>query len=128
MIRICSPDTDYKRVADLLNLVETNPVTADTIRRWDSREGSLLRRSVSVDDSNHINGYSVVAHAPWVEEGRFFLWMIVDPAQRGRGIGAGRARRCHVGAAAGSAGAAVRPTPAVAPPYMPSSRSAVSRA
>ncbi|MBC6936081.1 MAG: hypothetical protein DWB42_09600 [Chloroflexi bacterium] len=56
MIRACIPDSDYDRVAELLNLVETNPVTADTIRRWDSRAGFILRRSVSVDDQNRVTG------------------------------------------------------------------------
>lgn len=88
MIRACIPDSDYSRVAELLNLVETNPVTADTIRRWDSRAGFILRRSVSVDDQNRVTGYCVAVHAPWAAAGRFYVWVIVDPAWRGQNIGA----------------------------------------
>jgi hypothetical protein len=78
MIRACIPDSDYDRVTELLNLAETNPVTADTIRRWDSRAGFILRRSISVDDQNRVTGCCVVVHAPWAAAGRFYVWVIVD--------------------------------------------------
>ncbi|MBI5666890.1 MAG: GNAT family N-acetyltransferase [Chloroflexi bacterium] len=87
-IRPANPDTDYDRVADLLNLIEVQPVTATTIRGWDRREGFTLRREVAVTDDADVIGYSVAAHAPWVAAQRFAINVVVDPDWRCRGVGA----------------------------------------
>lgn len=87
MIRIANPDTDYEQIATLINLVEANPVTADQIRSWDSRENTILRRFVAVDDQNQVIGYGNVVHAPWATAGHYYVYAITDPAHRRRGIG-----------------------------------------
>lgn len=87
-IRLANPDMDYDRAAELLNLIETMPVTADTIRSWDNREGVTLRREVAVNDDHYVIGYVVASHAPWAAARRFAIYVIVDPAWRCQGIGA----------------------------------------
>ncbi len=87
-VRIANPDTDYDRVAALLNLFETQPVTADTIRGWDKRAGFTLRREVAVSPADEVIGYSVTVHAPWSPEHHFAINVIVDPARRCQGVGA----------------------------------------
>lgn len=87
-IRPANPDTDYDRIADLLNLIEAQPVTAGAIHGWDKREGFTLRREVAVTDQDDVIGYGVTVHAPWAAARRFAINVIVDPAWRCRGVGA----------------------------------------
>jgi GNAT superfamily N-acetyltransferase len=89
IIRLANPGTEYDRVADLINTFERQVITADMLREWDSRsgEGSIHRRSVAVDESGQIVGYSLVGHDTWDKPGFFVLWVVVDPRQHGQGIG-----------------------------------------
>jgi GNAT superfamily N-acetyltransferase len=89
-IRSAAPEQDYARIAELMNTFERQVITAETLRTWDSRagEGTIRRRLVAVDSNGHIQGYAVAAHDSWDKPGSFVLWVVVDPAERGKGIGA----------------------------------------
>jgi GNAT superfamily N-acetyltransferase len=89
-IRSAVPEQDYTRIAELMNTFERQVITAETIRTWDSRagEGTIRCRLVAVDSQGRIQGYAVAAHDSWDKPGSFVLWVVVDPAERCKGIGA----------------------------------------
>lgn len=88
-IRLLDPQTDYERVAEIINFYEPEPVTAERIAEWDARDfdGQIRRRSVAVDAGGHIVGYGAVMHTPWMKAGNFQLQALVDPAHCKQGIG-----------------------------------------
>jgi GNAT superfamily N-acetyltransferase len=88
-IREANPQTDYPRIAELLNQVETQPITADTLHEWDARviEGQVRHRMVALDEIGFVVAYAVVIHAPWKPADDFFIQVIVDEARRQQGIG-----------------------------------------
>lgn len=90
ILRSVEPEADFQRVAELLNQVGSELVTAASLHEWESRRprGQICRRMVAVDEAGVIVGYSVVRHAPHMEAGRFYLWIVVDSTWRNRGIGA----------------------------------------
>lgn len=47
----------------------------------------ITRRLVAVDESGSITGYIYLVHSPELPAQHFYIWMRVDPALRGRGIG-----------------------------------------
>lgn len=89
-IRVADPAADYERIAELISLAEPEPITADTIHEWDKRmsPGKIRRRAVATLPNGRIIGYSLVLHESWMPEGRFLVWMIIDPEERQHGIGA----------------------------------------
>lgn len=88
-IRVADPAADYPRVAELLTLVDPQPITAAMLHEWDTRqaEGQIRRRAVATTADGAIVAYSVVLHESWKPAGRFLLWLVVDPAARRQGIG-----------------------------------------
>jgi GNAT superfamily N-acetyltransferase len=88
-LRILDPQTDYERVAEIINVYEPEPVTAERMAEWDARDfdGQIRRRTVAVDASGHIVGYGAVMHTPWMKAGNFQLQALVDPAYLKQGIG-----------------------------------------
>src|SRR5688572_28073270 len=88
-LRILDPQTDYERVAEIINFYEPEPITAERMREWDAREfdGQIRRRTVAVDSDGHILGYGAVMHTPWMKAGNFQLQALVDPAYLKQGIG-----------------------------------------
>ena len=90
MIREADPRTDYRRVAELLSLVETHPITEAMLHEWDARksEGQIRRRSVATTPDGAIVAYSGVLHESWKPTGWFLVWVMVDPTMRRQGIGA----------------------------------------
>lgn len=88
-IRVADPAADYPRVAELLTLVDPQPITAAMLHEWDTRqaEGQIRRRAVATTADGAIVAYSVVLHESWKPAGRFLLWLMVDPAARRQGIG-----------------------------------------
>src|ERR1051325_4968659 len=87
-IRIADPERDYQRAAEMMQTFERKPVTAEIIKEWDAHElpGTVRRRCVAVDETDHIVGYSVVVHDTWMTDGWFILWVITDPSCRQHGI------------------------------------------
>lgn len=88
-VRSANPETDYERIAELISIVDTEPFPASKLHDTDSRrtEGMTLRRTV-VECNGAIVAYSVVLHeAWWSQPHRYMIHVIVDPAERGRGIG-----------------------------------------
>lgn len=90
ILRSVEPEADFLRVAELLNQVGSEPVTSAMLHESESRRppGQIRRRIAAVDEAGFIAGYSVVRHAPHTQAGRFYLWVVVDPACRNRGFGA----------------------------------------
>jgi GNAT superfamily N-acetyltransferase len=88
-IREADPQTDYIRIAEMLNAVETQAITADTLHEWDARvlEGQVRRRMVAVDPAGTAVAYAVVLHMPWKPAADFFIQVVVDSARRQQGIG-----------------------------------------
>jgi GNAT superfamily N-acetyltransferase len=88
-IREADPQTDYARIAGLLNQVETQPITTDTLHEWDARviEGQVRHRLVAVDAAGTVVAYAVIIHAPWKPADDFFIQVIVDAEWRRQGIG-----------------------------------------
>ncbi|MBZ0282827.1 MAG: GNAT family N-acetyltransferase [Anaerolineae bacterium] len=88
-IRAANPDTDYVRIAELIQTYERQPITANSLREWDAntREGTIRHRIVAVDSDERITAYSGIVRDNWVPEGVFMLWVVVDPQARGQGIG-----------------------------------------
>lgn len=89
VLRSVEPEADFPRVAELLNQVGSELVTAAMLHESESRRlpGQIRRRVVAVNEDGVIAGYSVVRHAPHMQAGRFYLWVVVDRAWRNRGIG-----------------------------------------
>jgi GNAT superfamily N-acetyltransferase len=83
-------EADFGRIAQLISATQPDPVTAAQMHEWEQRmlEGQIRRRSVAVDASGQTVGYSIVQHAAWMGEGRFYLWLTVDAGWRRAGIGA----------------------------------------
>lgn len=94
------PD-DYAEVATLLNLVETEPVTAKQLQEDEEKipPGQLHYNEadelmgwdrpkwVAEDEHGHIIAYAIVHRAPWTEPGVLYHTMVVHPDYRGAGIG-----------------------------------------
>ncbi len=87
LIREADPITDYETLAALLNTWERQPVTAERLREWDTREG-IRRRVVAVDAVGTVIGYGRAIQDSWMESGHFVLWVLVTAAHRSQGIGA----------------------------------------
>jgi RimJ/RimL family protein N-acetyltransferase len=88
-MRLLDPQTDYERVAEIINFYEPEPVTVERLQEWDAHdfEGQINRRTVAVDSDGHIVGYGAVMHTPWMKAGNFLLQALVDPAHCKQGIG-----------------------------------------
>ena len=83
-------EADFARVAELISAAQPDPVSEATMLEWERRvlEGQIRRRTVAVAESGQVVGYGIVQHSRSMGEGRFYLWMTVDPIWRRRGIGA----------------------------------------
>lgn len=82
-------EADFARVAELKSATQPEPVTEANVLEWERRvlEGQIRRRMVAVAARGQVVGYSVVQHFRSMGEGRFYLWVTVDPQQRRSGIG-----------------------------------------
>lgn len=89
-IRPADPAADYGRLAELWSAVSRQPVTAANLREWDAVGGpeTISRRAAAVDAAGAVIGGSVVVRHGWVSVDRCRLWLTVDAARRGPGIGA----------------------------------------
>ncbi len=90
-LRDADPQTDYERIAELLNEIDTPKISAAQIREWDQQQfdgARILRRRVAVDETEQVLGYGVINHFPWLSEGHFLINVVTEPTLRRRGIGA----------------------------------------
>lgn len=88
-IRPARPETDIAGIAAVVNAFESAPVTHEIVERWFTQTGPgrITQRKVAVNSHDKVIGYSVVFHAPWSPDYHFYVWVGVDPAWRGQGIG-----------------------------------------
>jgi RimJ/RimL family protein N-acetyltransferase len=89
MIRLAIPQTDFGRIAELLSMISTEPVTAASLHEDENRllAGKIRRRWVTLDSNEQIVGYSMTVKYPSEPTGYFHIELVVDPAHRGQGIG-----------------------------------------
>lgn len=91
-LRPLIPETDFTRLAELMNIVEPEPITAQVLHEWLlSAPPERIRRRVmavdGVDGQGYVVGFNDVGRNSWVGAGRFWLVVIVDPAWRQQGNG-----------------------------------------
>jgi GNAT superfamily N-acetyltransferase len=88
-LRLLDPAVDYPSLTELLNQIETEPVTVEVLRARDRITAEDLRwRHVIVDEVNQIIGSSLILGRQVGSTDHFYLWVAVDPIWRNQGIGA----------------------------------------
>lgn len=89
MIRTAVPEQDFPQLAELLTLVEPEPVSAESLHNWEANNppGQIRRRWVLADETGDIRGYAVALHYAHEDDGRFYLWLCVHPHIRRQGWG-----------------------------------------
>ncbi|MBK8138495.1 MAG: GNAT family N-acetyltransferase [Chloroflexi bacterium] len=88
-LRQAVPEQDFERIAELLSLVSTEPVSVDGLLEDEARTmpGKHWRRWVTEDADGRVNGYAMVIRYPSQPAGLLNLELVVDPAHRRQGIG-----------------------------------------
>ncbi|MDU0206328.1 MULTISPECIES: GNAT family N-acetyltransferase [Paenibacillus] len=95
------PD-DYAAVAPLLNLIWSEPTTAERLQRDEesippgklhyNEDGELMGwdrpKWVAEDEHGQVVGYAMAWRAPWTEPGALSHTIVVHPKHRGLGVGA----------------------------------------
>jgi GNAT superfamily N-acetyltransferase len=83
-------DLDHlPRIAELMNMVDREPVNADTLREWlrSAPADRIYRRVAALDDEGQMVGFYTVLRNTWMRPGHFWMRIIVDIADRHLGIG-----------------------------------------
>lgn len=88
-IRSIDPNVDYPRVVDIASSFFTIPPTAERLRETHIAPpaGGLVHRVAAQDAAGRLLGYGHAGREPWDVPGHFFVRVIVDPSERGRGVG-----------------------------------------
>lgn len=88
-IRPANLPADYPRITELLNAAYAKPTTAEEVAHEDASmpEGSVLRHFVAVDGTGHPVGFAKAHRYPNTKPGKFYAYVVVDPAVRRTGIG-----------------------------------------
>lgn len=88
ILRELTPADDARR-AELLNLAATEPVTAADLADWRRAEDPqrITYRLGAEDETGWLAGYAHALRDPWLEAGLFWLYVVVDPTARRRGVG-----------------------------------------
>jgi GNAT superfamily N-acetyltransferase len=88
-LRALDPATDFPRVAELLSLVDSEPVTDAALHESERArpEGEIRQRLVAVDPAGAIVGFGEAGRVPWHKPGLFWTFVVVAPEVRTRGIG-----------------------------------------
>ena len=88
-IRPIRPEEDYPRVTALLNTVELQPLAiSDLFDDLQSLgEGDTLMETAAVDAAGQVIGYCDCRVRTFFRPGRWFIYIVVDPAHRGQGAG-----------------------------------------
>lgn len=98
--RMRQPD-DYAAVAPLLNMIWSEPTTAERLKEDEDKippgklhynEGGELMgwdrpKWVAEDGHGQVVAYAIAWRAPWTEPGALIHTVVVDPESRGKGIG-----------------------------------------
>jgi GNAT superfamily N-acetyltransferase len=89
-IRPAQLPAEYPRIAELLNSALAKPVTPNELAQEDAGmpPGSIKVQFVAVDEAGRPIGYAEAHRFPNTKIGKFYVYTVVDPAARGRGIGA----------------------------------------
>lgn len=87
-VRELTPADDIRRAA-LLNLTTTEPVTAADLAKWRRAEhpSRIVYRVGAADETGWIVGYAHALRDPWLAAGMYWLYVVVDPPARRRGVG-----------------------------------------
>lgn len=87
-VRPCSVETDVEGSAALLSALETEPTSADDMRKWILHvpPGRIVERLVA-EKEGLVVGYAVAVHEAWLPEGDFYAWAGVAESHRLDGIG-----------------------------------------
>lgn len=88
-LRPLDPTTDFPRIAELTNMVDPEPVTADMLLRRSKTLSPerISHRIVALDDDEPIIGFSSIVRNSWLPAGQFWFRVIVDATLRNRGYG-----------------------------------------
>lgn len=89
-LRTANLPTDYPRIAELLGTAITPPFTAAELAREDAEmpPGSIKEQIVAATPSGDVIGYARAHRYPNTKAGKFYIYLVVDPAVRGQGAGA----------------------------------------
>lgn len=103
-IRPTDLPADYPRIAELLNTAYAKPITAEEVAHEDASmpEGSIILQFVAVDGAGHPIGFAKAHRYTNTKIGKFYDYVVVDPAVRQTGIGS--ALLTHLEQAATAAG------------------------
>ena len=83
-------DLDHlPRIAELMNMVDREPVDADRLREWlrDAAADRIYQRVAAFDDNGQMVGFHTVLRNSWMRPGHFWMRVIVDAAHRRLGTG-----------------------------------------
>lgn len=88
-LRPVNPETDFPRLAEIINQFEPISVTAERLHEWEANrpEGQLRQRHAAVDQAGYVVGFGEAVHQPWEQAGRFWVEVAVDSALARQGIG-----------------------------------------
>jgi GNAT superfamily N-acetyltransferase len=101
IIRKLQQPDDFKAVAPLLNLIWSEPTTAEQLNNDEDKippgklhyneEGLLMGwdrpKWVVENELGQVVGYAIAWRAPWTEPGELIYTLVVDPKLRGNGVG-----------------------------------------
>ena len=87
-VRPAVPETDFRRLAEIITATWLEPVDESTLHEWEARtfEGQVRRRFTATR-GDEVVGYGVSVHESWSPPGRFDLWVGVEGERRSAGIG-----------------------------------------
>jgi len=88
-MRAFNPATDFPRLAEIFNTIETEPITVELLERNASQYPSDLPRwrGVAVDQAGRVIAYGSCAQSRWHSAGDFWIGATVDPAYYRQRIG-----------------------------------------
>jgi GNAT superfamily N-acetyltransferase len=109
VIRRMQPIDNFKVIAPMLNLIWSEPTTAERLQEDEDKippgklhyneDGKLMGwdrpKWVAEDKDGHIVGYAIAWRAPWTEPGALFHTVVVSSGSRGYGIGRGLYTALH---------------------------------
>ncbi len=84
-------DLDHlPRIAELMNMVDREPVSIDTLREWERNAPAdrIYLRVAALDEDGYMVGFHTLLRNTWMRPGHFWTRVIVDVAYRHLGIGA----------------------------------------
>jgi Sortase and related acyltransferases len=101
IIRKLKHPEDFQAVAPLVNLIWSEPITAERLQEEEEQippgqlhyneEGQLMGwdrpKWVAEEENGQVIAYAIAWRAPWTEPGALIYTLVVDPAFRGQGVG-----------------------------------------